>query len=636
MLDTLRKGAGTWFVKIFLGILVLSFAVWGIGDIFRISPDPAVAKVGDIEISQSEYAEAYRRDLGDLQRRLGGNIDSEQARAFGLAQQTLNRLIVRALYDQASRDLGLIIGDGVIRDEIAADQAFKNQLGQFDSTVFEEVLRQNGYSEQSFVAIRRSELMRQQLFDSMISGSHVPKRQAEMIYRYQNQRRITEVLAIPHDKIARPEAPGETTLAEFHETRRTRYTAPELRALTFVVMRPEDLLEEVGVDPQEVRESYEARLAEFTIAEEREVEQILVPEEETAQKIAKRLLEGSDFYAVAKELAGQDEAQVKLGKINRGGLLGETQDIVFGLDEGEISTPVKSPFGWHVFRVTALSAGREKSFDEVKGQIEGEIRFERASDALVELTTKVEDALAGGAALEETAASFRLELGKIARTSAAGRGPDDKPVADLPPTPGFLDIAFQVAQGEEPLLEEAPDGTYFLVRVDEITAPALRPLAEVRDRVVADWQADEQKKAAEAKAEELAERVRAGVALAALGKEVGFESRTTEALTRAEAGAKAGLGRALVEELYNLKSGEVASGADPTGKSQLVVRLKGIENVEPAARPKEVEKLAETIRSTVVGDILAQFNRALETDLDVEINQRAADAIFEQAEPRFN
>ncbi len=94
MLDAMRRGAGTWVVKIFLGVLVLSFAVWGIGD---------------MEISQFEYEEAFRRDLSDLQRRLGGNIDAEQARQFGLAQQTLNRLVGQALYVLAARGLDLAV-----------------------------------------------------------------------------------------------------------------------------------------------------------------------------------------------------------------------------------------------------------------------------------------------------------------------------------------------------------------------------------------------------------------------------------------------------------------------------------------------------------------------------------------------
>jgi len=209
MLDAMRRGAGTWVVKIFLGVLVLSFAVWGIGDIFRISPDTAVAEIGDMEISQAAYAEAFRRDLSDLQRRLGGNIDAEQARQFGLAQQTLNRLVAQALYDQAARGLDLVVADSVILDEIAASPGFKNQLGQFDRDIFEQVLRQNGYSEQSFFASRRAELTRQQLFQSMTSGGHVSGKATEAIFRYQNQRRIAEILEIPHDKLALPDLPGD-------------------------------------------------------------------------------------------------------------------------------------------------------------------------------------------------------------------------------------------------------------------------------------------------------------------------------------------------------------------------------------------------------------------------------------------
>ena len=634
MLDAMRRGAGTWIVKSFLGVLVLSFAAWGIGDIFRISPDTAVATVGDVEISQTAFTEAFNRDLAQLQRRFGGNIDAEQARQFGLVQQTISRLVTEAVYDQATRDLGLTVSDATIREEIKNNRSFQNEFGNFDPNRFEQVLQQNGFSEQRYVAERKIDLARQQLFDSMTVGGYAPKKMVDLIYRYQNQRRVAEILKIPFDSIAPPPTPDATTLAAYHDKHSTRYTAPELRALTFITMRPLDLLEEVAVDAQEVRDDYEARIAAFTVLEQREVEQIRVQEKELADKIANKIANGDEFYAVAKELANQAQDQVKLGKLQKGDLPGDVDDAVFALTENAISQPLESPFGWHLFRVTSITPGHQKTFEEVKNQIEGELRLERATDALLDLTNRVDDALAGGADLKEVAESFRLKLTKVAAVSAAGRDAEGKPVPGLPRFQGFLRAAFEVGQGEEPVLQEASNGGYYLVRVDGITAPAVRPLAEVRDKVIADWQDEERRLAGEAKAKELVDKARSGENLASLATANGFESLTTEPLTRAELGAKASFGQSLVAKFFELKAGDVDTGSNQAGDGELIVRVKEIKHASATSKPADLKSLGDGLKGSVVGDLLAQFNKAMEASLDVEINHRAANAIFDQSTTR--
>ncbi len=637
MLDTMRKGAGRWFVKIFLGLLVLSFAVWGIGDIFRISPDTAVATVGGTEISQAEFTTSFNQSLRRLQQRFGGNIDSEQARQFGLVDQTLSQMVRRALYDEATRELGLAVSDDTIRDEITANRAFHDQFGRFDKTAFEQRLYQNGMNEQIYVAQRRLEITRQQLFDSTTAGSRIPDKLVQSLYRYQNQRRVGEVVTLRFKDIKISETPNSVTLAAYHKDHATRYTAPEFRALAFVWIRAEDLLDEVSVDPAEVREAYDSRLAEFTIAETREIEQILVPEKALAEKIAKRLAEGSDFATVAKQLANQDAARIKMGTLTAedlANLPAGVSDAVFALAKNAASKPLESPFGWHVFRATKITPGRQQSFADKKAEIDRELRLERAGDALIDLTKLIEDSLAGGEPLEGLAAAFRLRLVKLDAVSATGRGPDNKRIETLPRVPSFLSTAFQTEERAEPALKEARDGSYFLVRVDKITPPALRAFETVRAKVLSDWQTAERKDAGEAQALALADKARGGTSLAVLAKSGNNKYFETAPLTRRETGAKAGFGQALVEAFFSLKSGAVATGLSQGGDAQVIVRIKTVTAADLVAKSKEIKDLAGTLRTAMVGDILDQFAKALEASLDVEVNERAANAIFDQGSQR--
>jgi peptidyl-prolyl cis-trans isomerase D len=633
MLDTLRKGAGTWIVKIFLGLLVLSFAAWGIGDLVRniVQPDTAVATVGDIRISQNAYINGFNRDLRNLQLRSGGHIDAEQARQLGLPRQTLDRLISQALYDEAARRLGLLASEEMIRKEILEGPTFKDSTGTFSPGLFERLLNQNGFTEQTYIATRKVELVRQQLFDAVIAGGQVPKRVAEEIYRQRNQRRVAEIVRLPHKAFDPAAAPDEATLADYHKAHATRYTAPEMRKLTFVVLRPDDFKAEVAVDPKDVRESYESRLAEFTVPEKRQVEQILVPDETVAKQIADRLAEGGDFYAVAKQLANKEPSEVKLGELSPGTLPEAVDKVVFSLDLNKPSQPVKSPFGWHILRVTAIAPGHQMSFDEAKAEIEDDLRLDHAHDALYEFSTRIEDTLASGATLEEAAQQLQLKLQTIDAVDAQGLGPDGKRPEALPKLDGFLETAFEATPGQEPELKEVDRGTYYIVQVDKVMPPALRPLDQVRDQVRADWTAEASRKAAEAKAKQLAEKARDGESIDVLTKGTGFDSFTTKPLTPAEAGSTAGLERAAVEALFKLKKGEVATGENATGGATLVFRLKQIVEADPSSDAEGVKQMREGLNRLVLADLLDEFKNALKERIGVEVNQQVADSIFEQS-----
>lgn len=632
MLDRLRRGTGSWIVKVFLGLLVLSFAAWGIGDLVRniFRPDTTVAKVGDVGISQDQFTRAFNRELNQLQQRFGGNIDAAQARQLGLAQQTVNDLVMQALYDQAARDLGLTVGIETIRKEIASNRAFFDQLGRFDTARFQLALRQSGFTEESYVAQRRHELTRQQLFEAVTAGARPPRKLAEAIYRYRQQRRVVDVIRLPYSEFPVPAEADEATLEKYHQQHATRYTAPELRSLSYIAMRPIDLAAGIVVDPADVRASYESRLAEFTVPEVRQVEQILVQDQGLAQKIADRLSEGGDFYAVAEQMAQLKEKDVKLGEIRRGDLPAEVEDTVFDLAQDVPSKPVKSPFGWHIFRVTKIAPGRQRSFEEVKQQIASQLKLERATDALYDLSNKVDDALAGGASLDEIASRFDLKLERVPAVSASGTDVDGKPVDTLPDIDGFLQTAFETQPGDQPILHESKGGIFYLLHVEGTTPAALRPLADVHEKVLADWQTDERKKAAEDKAKALAERARGGEAPISLAKLSGFQSVTSAPLTREEMGAKAGLDRRTVDAVFDLKTGDVTVGANPAGDSAVVAKLEQVKEIDPSSEPKGVDELAKELRASIAGDLFEQFRRALEGHYSVEINQRMVDSIFDQ------
>lgn len=628
MLESLRKGAGSWVVKGFLFLLVISFAVWGIGDIFRGRTDTTLIAVGDVKIEPQEFTDAFNREMRRFSQAIGQPLDREQARAFGLVDRTLQQIVTQTLYDIEAADLGLVASRDAILRQIRENPAFQNEFRQFDPFRFEQLLRENGFTEASFIAASQRDLTRSQLLEAVAGGAHPPQALVEFFYKRQQEKRVAEVLTVPDAAFKDVGEPDQAQLEKFHSEHATQFTAPEYRAVTFVTLKPEDLLEETQVTDEELRNEYQDRLQELSTPEKRQVEQILVNDEAAAQQAAERVRAGEDFYKVAQEVAGQNESAVRLGEQQREDLLPEAADAVFALSKGEASDPVKTGFGWHVFRVTEITPGRKPSFEEARPKLEEELKLRRASEAMFDMANRLDDALAAGSSLEEIAQQFKLRYVQLGAVDPDGRNARGEPIESLPQPPEFLRAAFSTEAGAEPQLREFDAGGYFVLRVDKVTPPALRPLEEVRDAVAEAWKAERRSAAAAERAQALAEKARQGD-LKALAEEGGYAYARIEPLTRQEAAGRAELSFEAAQALFSLQPGETATAASREADGQLVVKLVEVQPADPAADPSGVARVREQLRAQLAGELLVNFREALERQVEIRVNERALEAMFD-------
>ena len=189
MLNALRKQAGSWVVKALLMLLVASFAIWGIGDVFYgSSQNPAVATVGESEISATELANAFNRSLRNLQERVGGQLSREQAIQLGVMQQALQDLIAQRLLDLRARDMGLAVTDATLRGLVTSDPMFQ-AAGSFDRARFEQLLMASGLNEDDYLASLRQDVMRSALSNGVAGAAVVPQTLVDAMYRHRNEQR---------------------------------------------------------------------------------------------------------------------------------------------------------------------------------------------------------------------------------------------------------------------------------------------------------------------------------------------------------------------------------------------------------------------------------------------------------------
>lgn len=623
MLETLRKHSSSIVVKALMFLLVLSFAAWGIGDyIRRGAEDLPLATVGDVRISQAQYEYEWQSEINRLRSVLGPQFGREQARALGLPESVMNRLVNDTLFDLGAKSLGIVVSDANLRATIEANPSFRGPLGAFDRARFQQVLQTVGMTESRYIALLRADLTRQQLLASVDPGKLAPALLVHAIYRERNEKRAFAYVAIEDQAVPAPAEPDEAALAQYHRDHAKDFTAPEYRALTVLSFNADELAKEIKVSDAELQEAYEARAGEFQTPERRALQQILVADEAKAKQAYELLREGRDFAAVAKEVAGMAPDAITIGTLAKNQLLTELAEPVFAVKEGDVTTPVKSPLGWHLVRAAKIEPATHQTLAQVRDALAMAVAREKAIDGLVSLANRVEDALGGGAKLEEAAARFNLKIAKIPAIDPRGLDPAGKPVDGLPPGESFLPITFETAEGSDsPLTDTGQDG-YFIGHVDKVTPPALKPLAQVRDHVLAAWRAQERADAAKKRADALAEKLRAGGDLKALAAEAALTLRESGALTRRGGGE---LPAPLVEAVFKLKPGETAVARGD--KAFYVARLARIDEPDPAVDKGTVDSIASQINQSIQSDLHAQLASALRQHYSVSVNRASLERL---------
>jgi peptidyl-prolyl cis-trans isomerase D len=616
MLNTIRKQAGSWVVKVLMLLLVASFAIWGIGDIFYGGgQNPTVATVGDAEIPASELAETFNRAVNNLQRQLGPDFDRERAIQLGVMQQALQDLVTRQLISLRANEMGLGVSDETLRAMVTANPVFQS-AGQFDRSRFDQLLRLSGLSEEQYLAGLRQDTMRSALTGSIAGPVVAPPALVEALYRYRNEKRRGYYVPVPFDSITEVPEPNEEDLAAFHEEHQARFTTPQYRALTFVTLEPEDLVAEVEVSDEEIEAAYQSRIDQYRTPERRTVEQLLAADQATIEQAAKRLAEGAALEAVVAEIEGVSLDQ--LGAVTKGDLPAEFEEAIFAQAEGQVGDPVDSPFGWHIFRVTKIEPEETVPLAEAREALAHELALEKASDLLPDFAAQLDDELAAGTQLKEAARVVGLEALSVAAVDATGKDPQGQAVEALPPWPEFMQIALETPAGETSLLEETAAGGYFVIQVEQVMEPRLKPVEEVRDELVRAWQDERRRELAKAKAEELRTRLEAGAAADEVLADAGLERKSIEPLRRDEDGGGQGINPAVVRALF--ATDDLADQVVELGDAFAVVGTDEVIGADPGADAEALDQLARELEAEIRADVVAQFEAQLRREYPVEID----------------
>ncbi len=427
MLQSMRASAQGWIgraiMAILMSLIILSFAIWGIGDIFRGFGANDLAQIGSVAIGADTYRNAYQAELQILQRLERRTITNDEAHQDGLDRKVLSRLVNEAALDDQARKLGLAISDEDIKKTIVNDDNFKGMSGKFDRQAFDAFLRDEGFTEKSYMRQQRSVHVRRQIVDALTTGVQLPKALLEAIFRFQMETRNVDYIVFPNTSAALP-IPSQEELTSYYESTRQLYAAPEFRRLVVLPVTPASIAKPDDVSDADARNRYEeVKNERFGAPEKREVEQILFASDAEAKEARAKLDSGKTFDDLLQEKnLGPKDAS--LGTVARTGLVDKNvADAAFSLKEGEVSAPVKARFGTVILRVGKIIASTVKPYFAVAGELKHEIALQRAQKDIAQLHDAIEDQRTSGKSLTEAAKSVGLEPRVIAAIDAMGNDP---------------------------------------------------------------------------------------------------------------------------------------------------------------------------------------------------------------------
>ena len=628
MLRGIHKATSNWFGKAVMaavmGLLVVSFAIWGIGDIFRGFGLNSALKIGNTEISIEQFRQYYTERLQQLSRQVGRPITPDQARATGIDRQVLSQLVAETTLDEQAKALRLGIGNDEIASRITNDPSFRGLNGQFDRTRFVEIIRQAGFTEGRFVEEQRRVILRRQIALSIGGEFNVPVTAMAALNQYQNEKRAIEYLALGPAQAGDIPAPTPEVLSKFFEERKVLFRAPEYRKITLLSMSPADLAKTDAVSDADAKTYYEQHKASYGTPERRELHQIIFPNPEEAAAAHERIAKGASFADLAKE-RGLKDSDTDVGMVTKAEVIDPAvADAAFALKADEVSTPVQGRFGTVLLQVGKIEPGNQKTYEEVAPQIKREIAENRAKTEIGNLRDKFEDERAAGATLAETAKKLGLKSRTIDAVDRSGRGPDGKPIADLPKSPDAIAAGFgsDVGVDNDPL--QLPNGGYLWYDVTGITPARERTLDEVKDQVETRWRDDEIAKRLQAKTDDMLGKFKAGTTLAQLAIESGLKVVTAADLQRGKPGGFAPA--KLVDAAFKTIKGVPASAEGDQVTARFVFRVTDV--VDATLDPIASKAIATSLQNSYTDDIIGAYVTRLENDFGVTLNQQALTQVF--------
>ena len=601
-------------VWVLMAMLVTGLGGFGITNFGR--SVTAIGAVGGQEIEATTYARALRSEINRQSQQFGVQLTLQQAQLLGLDRQVLAQLTANAALDNEAARIGLSVGDLRVATAVASEQGFQDVTGTFNADTYKRALEGAGLTVKSYEADLRATIARTVLQSAVVGGGIASSAMTDTLLAYSGETRGFSVVEFSESTLpAAISPPTAAALKDFYQANLASFTRPEAKRITYAALLPADIAASQPLDEAVVQKLYDARRADYVVPEKRLVERLVYPSQAEAVAARARLDAGEAFEALVAD-RGLDLTDIDLGDVTRSEL-GAAGDPVFALTGPGVVGPIDSDLGPAFYRMNAVLAAQETTLAEVHDALALEVQTEAAVAAISAQATAIDDALAGGATLEDIARDFGMTLATIDFVAGAG---DNDQIAD---DRAFAAEADRLAEGDYPQALILTDGGLAALRLDATVPPTPVALDKITDQVSAAWRADQVATALTAAATSADVAIQAGGNLADQGPV------TTVAPTRRDL-APEGTTPEVVQAAFAMALDEVRLIDTPAFTG--LIRLDSIAAIDPAAETSVTarEALTRQIRQGIAQDSYGLLTSALTAEGGLVIDQAVIASVQSQ------
>ncbi|MBT9384478.1 SurA N-terminal domain-containing protein [Pseudooceanicola sp. CBS1P-1] len=575
-----------------------------------------IGKVGDKPIRASAYANAVQSQMNSIGQQMGNQLTFQQAQMFGIPNAAISQLVDQRALDVEAEKIGLSVGDANVAKQIEQIQAFKGLDGKFSRENYNDALKRVGLHQADFESDLRDESARSILQGAIVSSTRMPAAYAKTLASYIGETRAVTYGVMTSEDLKTPVAtPTEDELQAYYKDHIAEFTDPEKKRITYAILSPDDLLDEVHVDQANIDAQYEQRKDEFERPERRLVERLVFPDAASAKAAKAKLDDGSmDFDALVKS-RGLDLSDIDMGDVAQSDLSTKAAgDAVFAAKSDTVVGPVDSDLGPALYRINGILTSDSTPKAEAEKQIREDLAADAARRAVAAKESDLEDELAGGATLEDLTKNSKMQLQSIDWYKGMTDG-----------IAAYSDFGVEAAKltaDDYPEIKELDDGSIYAMRLDKEIPSAPQPFEDVKSKVAEAWTKAQTLKALDAQAQDLIQQMKDGkTALASTGLQLTTETDVTRN------GSVLGTPDGFNAAVFAMKKGDYKVLDDE--ERVLILRLDSV--AQPAADDSDNQSMQSQIESRVSSslaqDLYEAYIKDVRARVDVKINEDAVNAV---------
>lgn len=627
MLNKMRQSAGSWMIKILLGLVVLAFIFMGAGS-FNSGRANKAATVNGEPISIKDYQQTYQRLMNRLRSQFGERLNNEMLEMMNVKKQAMNQVIETELLRQTAKKYDIRVASEELAESITQIPAFQKN-GRFNQQQYKMVLNHNRLSPAAFEAMQRESMLVRKLQSIVSSGIQVSTAEVRQWYDWQNKKiKIRYAAFAPEDFTDVAIAPE--ALQTYYENHKDKYRTPPKRKARYVRFAPSAYEETVDVSDADIRAYYNDNKENFTQPATVKARHILlrVPQDASAEKVAEirekaeklmtRAKSGENFAELARS---HSEGPTKekggdLGRFAKDEMARPFAEKAFAMAPGEISEPVRTRFGWHVIQVEDKTAESIQPLAEVADQIRETLSFQKAKDKAYEEAVAMYNVSFSGNDLIENSKD-RADL-SVQPTDFFTRQKGPEAVANASE---FAQTAFKLPLMEISDVTEIGDAFYLIQTIEKQEAE-IPEFEAVQKQVKKDLKQQKQKEAAEQAATAFLETVRAEGALKQAGQKAPVSVQTTDFFKRNQPVPDIGRDPALNKAAFDLSPSDPLPESPINGKkAYYVIGFAGQELPDEQAFEKNKDQVVQRLLQQKKRQFMDSWLAQLREKSDVEITR---------------